>query len=137
VIIAILALAMVVGVQVFDALAIHGGGASVLPLDPLLTGIAAHPTAPEYWWLYALLLSTMIPSVVNLVVGGFSLVRGLPGLPSLLLRKIPVQGNVPKFDRTWIAIVLTIQWAAGAVLGLAAAVFLVVVIFVYITVLWP
>jgi hypothetical protein len=44
VIIAVLALTMVVGVQAFDALAMHGGGASVLPLEPLFNGIAAHPT---------------------------------------------------------------------------------------------
>jgi hypothetical protein len=114
VVIATLALTMVVGVLAFDALAAYGGGVPVLALDPLFEGIAAHPTAPEYWWIYALLFSTMIPSLVNLVIGGASLVRGLPGLPSLLLRKIPAQGNVPKFDRAWIATVLTAQVAAGA-----------------------
>jgi hypothetical protein len=87
--------------------------------------ITTHPTAPEYWWLYALLLSTMIPSLVNIVIGGASLVRGLP---TLLLQKIPGQGNVPKFDRAWIATVLTAQVAAGAALGIAAQVFLVWVI---------
>jgi hypothetical protein len=95
-IIAALALTMVIGVQAFDALAVHGGGAPVLPLDTLFKGIAAKPTAPEYWWLYAFLLSTMIPSLVNLVIGGTSLVRGLPGVPSLLLRYIPERGGVLK-----------------------------------------
>jgi hypothetical protein len=116
------------GVQAFDTLAVHGGGKPVLPLDTLLNGIASHPSLPEYWWLYALLLSSMIPSLVNLVIGGTSLLRGLPGLPSLLLRKIPTQGNVPKFDRAWIATVLTAQVAAGTALGIAAQVFLVWVI---------
>jgi hypothetical protein len=131
-IIAALALAMVVGVQAFDALAAHGGGKPVLPLDALFNGVAAQPTAPEYWWLYALLLSTMIPSLVNLVIGGTSLLRGLPGLPSLLLRKIPTYANVPKFDRAWIATVLTAQVAAGAALGIAAQVFLIWVIIGYV-----
>jgi hypothetical protein len=132
-IIAALALTMVVGVQAFDALAVHGGGKPVLPLDALFNGIAAHPSAPEYWWLYALLLSTMIPSLVNLVIGGTSLVRGLPGVPSQLLRKIPERGNVPKFDRAWIAAtVLTAQVAVGAALGIAAQGFLVVVIIGYV-----
>jgi hypothetical protein len=98
----------------------------------LFNGIAAHPTAPEYWWIYALLLSTMIPSLINLVIGGTSLLRGLPGLPSLLLRKIPAQGNVLKWDRHWIATVLTAQVAVGAALGIAAQVLLVVVIIGYI-----
>jgi hypothetical protein len=96
VIIAALALTMVVGVQAFDALAVHGGGTPILPLASLFKGVAADPTAPEYWWLYALLLSTMIPSLVNLVIGGASLLRGLPGLPALLLRKDPSPGQCPE-----------------------------------------
>ena len=131
-VIAALALTMVVGVQTFDALAVHGGGAAVLPLEPLLDGISTTPSAPEYWWLYALLLSTMIPSLVNLIIGGSSPLRGLPGLPSLLLRKIPAQGNVPKFDRAWIATVLTAQVAAGAALGIAAQALPIMVIIGYI-----
>jgi hypothetical protein len=127
-IIAALALTMVVGVQAFDALAVHGGGTPVLTLDALFNGIATHPSAPEYWWLYALLLSTMIPSLVNLVIGGTSLVRGVPGLPWLLLRFIPERGNAPKFNRAWMATVLTAQVGAGAVLGIAAQAFLVWVI---------
>jgi hypothetical protein len=103
-------------------LAVHGGGTSVLPLEPLFSGIAAHPTAPEYWWLYALLLSTMVPSLINLVIGGASLLRGLPGLPSVLLRFIPAQGAVARFDRAWIALVLTAQVAMGGFGGRRAGV---------------
>jgi hypothetical protein len=132
VIIAALAITMVVGVQAFDVLAVHGGGAPVLPLDALFNGIAAHPSLPEYWWLYALLLSTMIPSLVNLVIGGASLVRGVPGMPSLLLRFIPERGGVLKWDRHWIAAVLTAQVAAGAALGIVAQVVFVVVIIGYV-----
>jgi hypothetical protein len=53
VVIAALALTMVVGVQAFDTLAVHGGGAAVLPLEPLFDGISISPSAPEYWWIYA------------------------------------------------------------------------------------
>ena len=95
-IIAALALTMVVGVQAFDALAVHGGGKPVLPLVTLFTGIATHATAPEYWWLYALLLSTTIPSLVNLIIGGASLLRGIPFINSLLLRRmLPIAMLVP------------------------------------------
>jgi hypothetical protein len=132
VITAALALTMVVGVQAFDALAQHGGGRPVLPLDPVFTAIAANPAAPEYWWLYAVLLSTMIPSLVNLMIGGTSLMRGLPGLPSLLLRKVPARANVPKFDRAWIATVLTAQVATGAALGIAVQALLAIVIIDYV-----
>jgi hypothetical protein len=122
VIIALLALSMVIGVQTFDALAMHGGGKAVLPLGLLFDGIAAHPDAPEYWWVYALLLSTMIPSLINLAIGGTALMRAVPGLPSLLLHFMPATGGVPTYDRAWIAAVLTLQAALGAILGVAVQV---------------
>lgn len=132
-IIAALGLTVLIGVQAFAALALYGGGDNlVLDLNALLDGIAAHPTSPEYWWIYALLLSTMIPSLINLVIGGTSLVRGLPGLPRLLLCAIPARGGVLRWDRHWIATVLTTQVFAGAALGIAAQVFLVAVIIGYI-----
>ena len=114
VIIVALALTMVVGVQGFDAFAVHGGGKDVLPLKPLFDGIAAHPTAPEYWWIYTLLLSTMVPSLINLVIGGASFLRGIPGLPI--------------GDRFGISLALTAQLAGGVLLGIAAQALLVVVI---------
>jgi hypothetical protein len=131
-VIAALALIMVVGVQAFDALAVHGGGAPTLPLEPLFNRIAKHPSLPEYWWFYAVLLSTMIPILVNLVIGGTALVSGLPGVPSMALRYIPARGGVLKWNRRWIATVLTGQVAAGAALGIAAQVFLIVVIIGYV-----
>src|SRR5262249_4198063 len=113
------AFTMVIGVQTFDTLAVHGGGKAVLPLVPLFDGIATHPEAPEYWWVYALLLSTMIPSLINLAVGGTALMRTVPGLPSFLLRFMPASGGVATYDRTWIAAVLTLQAALGMILGVA------------------
>ena len=132
VVIAALALVMVVSVQTFDALAQYGSGKPVLPLGALFDGIAAHPAAPEYWWVYALLLSSMIPSLLNLMIGGTSLVRGVPGVASFLLRFIPERGGVLKWDRHWIAAALTTQVALGAALGIAAQVLLVVVLIGYV-----
>jgi hypothetical protein len=119
VIVALLALTMVIGVQTFDALAVHGGGKAVLPLAPLFDGIATHPEAPEFWWVYALLISTMIPSLINLAIGGTALMRAVPGLPQILLYFLPAMGGVRSYDRAWIAAVLTAQAALGAVLGVA------------------
>jgi hypothetical protein len=53
-------------------------------------------------------------------------------VPSLLLRYIPERGGVLKWDRHWIATVLTAQVAAGAALGILAQVFLVWVIIGYV-----
>lgn len=131
-IVAALSISMVFGVQAFDTLAVLGGGEPILPLKPLFDGIAAHPSAPEYWWVYALLLTTMIPSLINLAIGGASLMRGLPMLPALLLRKLPSDGKtVPSFDRAWIAVVLSLQNMAGVIFGLAAQALIFVVVIVY------
>ena len=116
--IAILALTTVLSVQAFDHLVTQGGAPSILHVKDLIDGIESHPEAPEYWWIYALLLSTMIPSLINLVIGGTALMRTVPGLPSLLLNKIPAIGGVLAFDRTWLALLLTLQVAVGVVLAL-------------------
>jgi hypothetical protein len=120
VIIALLALVMVLGVQAFDELAVHGGGEPVLPLDTLFDGIAKNPAAPEYWWAYALLLSSMIPSLINLAIGGMAFTRGIPCLARLLLQWIPEGKAVPEYKRQPAAIGLTVQMFAGAFLGIAA-----------------
>jgi hypothetical protein len=132
VIVAMLAIAVVIGVQAFNEMAVHGGGAPLLPLDPLFDGIAANPTAPEYWWVYALLLTTMIPSLINLGIGGASLMRGLPGLTSLLQGYIPEAKTVPSFDRAWIAVVLALQVIGGVILGIVAQALIFVGVIVYV-----
>jgi hypothetical protein len=128
VVIAALAVTILAAVQTFDYLAVRGGGRPTLPLDSLLKQIAANPTAAEYWWVYSILLSSLIPCFLNLVIGGASLVRGIPGIPSLLLRYMPIRKAVPQFNRAWIAIVLTLQIALGVILGIAAQVFFIVII---------
>jgi hypothetical protein len=134
IIIALLAITMVIGVQTFDHLAQHSGGvnAPVLPLDKLFDGMAKQPSAPEYWWVYALPLFTMIPSLLTLMIGGASLLRGIPGLPALLLRFMPVSRALPAFDRMWLALVLTCQVYLGAFLGIAAQLVLTVGVIFYL-----
>jgi len=61
-----------------------------------------------------------------------SLLGGVPGLPSLLVRFMPVRGPIPRYDRSWIALVLTSQVAVGAALGIGAQILLVVVILGYV-----
>lgn len=126
VIIVCLALAMVIGVQAFDELAVHSGGerAGVLPLDALFDGIEKNPAAPEYWWVYALLVSTMIPSLVNLAIGGMALTRGIPWLSRLLLHWTPEDRDAPDYKRPLAALALTGQVFLGAFLGVVAQVFL-------------
>jgi hypothetical protein len=100
--------------------------------DVSIARVVAQPSAPEYWWAYALLLSTMIPSLLNLMIGGASLLRGIPGLPTLLLRFMPLGKAVPTFDRTWLALVLMCQVFVGAFLGIAAQFVLAVGVIFYV-----
>jgi hypothetical protein len=133
-VIMILTVVSVLSIQLFDDLVARsiGEGARVLPFDKLFDDIAAHPAAPEFWWVYAMLLSTMIPSLVNLMIGGASLMRGIPWVTKLLLHLMPVQfparGVVPPQNRQWIAVLLTAQVCVGAMIGIAAQVFLVYVV---------
>jgi hypothetical protein len=131
VIITALMVAMVIGVQAFDTVVVHSGGEAVLPLRQLFDGVATHPSEPEYWWLYALLISSMIPSMLNLAIGGVAFLRGVPGLRSVVLRFLPAGKAVPPFDRTWIALVLTVQTFLGVVLGIAAQALLAIGIIGY------
>jgi hypothetical protein len=121
---------MVVFVQAFDELAIDAGGSGVMPLERLFAEIRVNPAAPEHWWAYALLFSTMIPSLINLMIGGASLVRGLPGIASWLLQWMP-EGKVLSFHRHQIATVLTGQILVGAALGLAAQVAILIAVIGY------
>ena len=111
---------MVIGVQAFDLAVTLGGTSAVLQSGALFDGITAHPGDPANWWLYALLLTTLIPSIANLLIGSASLTRGVPGISTLLLRYMPLGTAVPAFERAWIAAVLTAQWALGAALMLAS-----------------
>jgi len=75
----------------------------------------------------------MIPSLISLMIGGASLFRGIPGLAALLLRVIPAdKAAMPRFDRAWLALVLTCQVFAGALLGIAAQGFLAIGVILYI-----
>lgn len=78
--------------------------------------------------MHALLLSTLLPSVVNLAVGGMSLLRGWPALNVWLLSQLPehpAAADSPPARRYVVAGVLTAQWALGAALGIAVQVLLV------------
>jgi hypothetical protein len=132
IIVVVLALAMVVAVQAFEEVVAHYSGKQVMKLAPLLEGIANNPAATEYWWIYALLLATMIPSLINLMIGGASLCSGIPGLATWLHTHMPEDKAVDPFDRRWVAAVLTFQTFLGALLGAGMGACLVVVLSVYV-----
>ncbi|GLH81696.1 hypothetical protein SSBR45G_66050 [Bradyrhizobium sp. SSBR45G] len=131
--IALLVPVMVVGVQFFDRIAEHAGGVAILPLANFFDGLQANPAAPEFWWAYALLLSTMLPSMFNLCIGGFSIVRVILARLSLfILDRLPADGPVVSYDRPWIATCLTVQVVGGVLFGFIIQALFALVVFAYV-----
>jgi hypothetical protein len=130
-VVVLLACVLVVGIQSFDFLAARGGGSQLLPLDEVFGGLVANGLAPKYWWLYAFFLSTMIPSLLNLMIGGFSLTRGIPRLSAYLHRMMDSRGSVLELHRIQIAVLLATQTVIGVALGVTAQAVLVFVLVRY------
>ena len=121
VVMAFLAVAMAAAVQLFDCLAAFGGGKPVFPpMLEFLDAIKADPGNPEYWWIYATLFSIMLPSLINLLVAGISLARGVPGVSSWLMGKVREGEAVPAYDRLLVAMVLALDGVAGLAIALVA-----------------
>ena len=124
VLVGLLSAAMVLGIQAFDAMAVRGGGQAVLPLHTLLADMQARPAEPEFWWIYALLLSTLLPSAANAVVGCTSWLRSWPWLNDRLLRQMPDRvghkAETLVYRRISVAAWLTAQLAVGTLMGLLA-----------------
>ncbi|MBM3551172.1 MAG: hypothetical protein FJX45_05260 [Alphaproteobacteria bacterium] len=131
VLITILALAMVWSNDLFNFLAEQGGGeqARVLPPSRFYLGMLERdPAAPEFWWLYATLFSTMIPSVINLFIAGFSFLRTLPWTRNFLLSNLREGETMPIVVRLISSSILTVQVALAWPLAIAAQVFLTYVV---------
>jgi hypothetical protein len=116
-----LAVATLWSVQMFGHLTTVGGGAPILGVEQVV-GALADPrrrTAPEYWWLYAMLFSTLVPSIMNVALGALSILRGIPGLHAQLARRMPVGKGVLESERIWMVPVLTLQVMLSGVIGTA------------------
>lgn len=124
VLIACLALTLVAGITIFNRV-----GAPVLEITPIINGLKTNASSPEWWWVYGMLLSTLIPSAINLMIGGTSLVCGVPGLPSYLFSKVPKSQAPDPALRTALALAWTLQIVGGALLGLAVLAGLVYLVY--------
>jgi len=89
-----------------------------------LASLRATPRASEFWWLYATLFSTMLPSIVNLFLAGFSFLRGLPQTRAFLLRAMRPGETMPASRRFAAALILTLQTAVAVIFAIGAQGFL-------------
>jgi hypothetical protein len=114
-VIALLAFVTVFAAQTFDDIAVlrAGPSARILPLDHLFAGLDLHPGDPEYWWVWLMLFSTLIPSALNLGVAAASLIRGLPFLNTWIVGRMSSADASRDSDRLRLASVLSAQIAGG------------------------
>jgi hypothetical protein len=134
VLVALLAFAMVLAVQTFDDVAVlrAGPNARILPLVPLFKGLETSPGNYEYWWVWLLLFSSMIPSILNLSIAAAAFLRGLSRPNAWILNRMPVDKSLHQQDRLVVAATLTTQLVGGVALT-GIAVYLVAV---YLLPLW-
>jgi hypothetical protein len=122
ILIAMLAFAMVLAVQIFDDVAVLRAGrdARILPLGSLFEGLSISPSDYEYWWIWLLLFSSMAPSILNLSIAAAAFLRGLPPINEWLLRRMPLGRTVRQHERFAVSAVLTGQLVGGiALTGIA------------------
>lgn len=119
-IMALLALAILWATEYFNASAIAGGAKEVV-IDPLqyLNALAkpAERSEPEYWWLYAMLFSTQIPSLLNLIFGMFCALRGLPRVNHWMAANLPEKGGIDLWPRMGVAALWSTQLGIAVTLG--------------------
>jgi hypothetical protein len=86
----LLALALIATLTAADAILLHAGARQEFDAIGLIDKIAADPGDPAHGWVYFTLLSTLLPSFLNLLVGVISLLTfSLPPLRRWLIVTIP------------------------------------------------
>ncbi len=113
-----LAAALMAALWAADRLTAHPGTAPLIDLPRLVHRIATDPDESANWWVYLTLFSTMIPSVLNCLIGAFSLISwSLPSWRRWMLEVIPTLEQ-PGLGRTRRLVQLALggQVAVGTVL---------------------
>ena len=115
----VLAFAIIIAAQTFDDIAVLRAGpeARIMPLGPLFEGLRERPGDPEFWWVWMMLFSTLIPSLFNLVVGAAAFMRGLPFINRWILSRMPIGKAVRDSERSLVASALAGQLVGGMLIS--------------------
>ena len=124
--VAALAFVCVVAVQLFGDLAVHhaktvlhaeNDNARIIHFAQLFDSLENHPTDYENWWIWLMLFSTAIPSVVNLLIACFSLLRGWPPLGRWMGRQFREGEAMAEPVKIGLAAILSAQIAHGVLMS--------------------
>ncbi len=74
----LLTLVMVVALSGINVLSASLNGQQIINLRLIFDGLATDPLRPEFWWLYFILFSTLIPTMLHMLVASWSLFLWLP-----------------------------------------------------------
>lgn len=107
-------------VQSFEQITLAIGAEPIVRVEEVLSDIRRQSfwELPEYWWIYVMLFSTMLPSVVNVSLGALSVMRGIPAFHSLLGNRMPRGHAVLISERWWLAPVLAGQALLSILIGI-------------------
>ena len=114
----LLALALIVALVGADALVVLAGRAPVIEAGNLLRLIDEHPGDPAHYWVYFTLLSTLLPSFVNALIGVLSLLTfSLPAARRWLIATIPTCHEPGRSGTRYLTVVmLSAHWSFGTFL---------------------
>ena len=86
----LLAAALLTALLAADHVTARAGAAPLIDLPRLFHRLATTPGSAANWWVYLTLFSTMLPSVLNCLIGAFSLISwSLKSLRRWMLEVIP------------------------------------------------
>ena len=111
-------------IEWLNRLSIAGGGEQVLNIRQLLDDLRDNPGHSSLWWVYVTIFTTYIPSMFNLVLGGLSVVRGIPGINGWISAKVlPTDPShmtvVERFAASaWLAAQVVVAIVGAVLLGL-------------------
>jgi hypothetical protein len=85
-----LASTLILALFVADWVVVRAGGVPVMNVEGLLEAIRATPRDAKHYWVYLTVFSTLIPSMLNALIGVLSLVTwSIRSLRNWMLAEIP------------------------------------------------
>jgi hypothetical protein len=117
VLIIVLAAVMVFAVDLFEVV----GRAKIIDVNATLMALADpwQRGQTQYWWIYATLFSTLIPSVLNMTVAALSLMRGVPWFHKRVAAAMRPGKSMMEIHLSWMPGALALEVMLAAMAGLA------------------